>query len=88
MMVWRSGMGGIEFSVYGIYLHCYFQHDGLEKRHGWYLDRVEVQCMLTYKVWVFSCKNWLSMHHGDFRTKLDLEATEKERHARGKEIAL
>ncbi|XP_076463551.1 lipoxygenase homology domain-containing protein 1-like [Babylonia areolata] len=54
------------------------EHDGLEKRHGWYVDRVEVQCMQTQKTWVFVCKNWLSMHHGDFRIKRDLEATERQ----------
>ncbi|KAK7506931.1 hypothetical protein BaRGS_00001782 [Batillaria attramentaria] len=55
------------------------EHDGLEKRHSWYLDRLEIQCMDTKRVWIFTCKNWLSMHHGDFRIKRDLEPKEKEK---------
>ena len=47
------------------------------------MDRVEVQCMLTNRVWVFDCKNWLCMHRGDYRTRRDLEAQEKERVVRG-----
>ncbi|KAL8610436.1 hypothetical protein ACOMHN_035153 [Nucella lapillus] len=64
------------------------EHDGLEKRHGWYVNRVEVQCMQTRRVWVFLCKNWLSMHHGDFRIKRDLEATEREHVTREFEVTV
>ena len=39
--------------------------------------------MQTSRVWVFRCKNWLCMHRGDYRTRRDLEAQEKERVVKG-----
>ncbi|XP_041351730.1 lipoxygenase homology domain-containing protein 1-like [Gigantopelta aegis] len=59
------------------------EHDGLQKRHSWYLEKVEVTNLKTDRTWVFVCKNWLSLHKGDYRKKRDLEAQEKERKLRG-----
>ncbi|XP_025105054.1 lipoxygenase homology domain-containing protein 1-like isoform X1 [Pomacea canaliculata] len=72
----------------GNLLYLTVEHDGLEKRHGWYVDHIEIQCMLTKHVWLFMCKNWLSMHHGDFRIKRDLEATKKKEIVREFEVTV
>ena len=54
------------------------QHDGLEKKHGWYLERIEITDMETELTWVFWCKNWLSLHIKDYQIRRDLYAKEKE----------
>ncbi|XP_005090790.1 lipoxygenase homology domain-containing protein 1 isoform X2 [Aplysia californica] len=55
------------------------EHDGLEKRHSWYCEKVEITCMKTHRQWVFTCKNWLSLHHGDYSIRRDLLANQVER---------
>ncbi|KAL8618371.1 hypothetical protein ACOMHN_047443 [Nucella lapillus] len=55
------------------------EHDGLEQRHSWHLERVEVQCMESRRVWAFPCRSWLSLHNGDATLRRDLPATLKER---------
>ncbi|KAK3786274.1 hypothetical protein RRG08_002018 [Elysia crispata] len=55
------------------------EHDGLEKRHSWFCEKVEVTCMKTLQHWVFLCENWLSMHQGDYMTRRDLRASYVER---------
>ncbi|XP_076443096.1 uncharacterized protein LOC143281715 [Babylonia areolata] len=64
------------------------EHDGVEKRHGWFLERVEVQCMATRRVWAFPCKNWLSLHQGDTTLTRNLQAAVKESVVREFEVAV
>ncbi|KAK3093954.1 hypothetical protein FSP39_022228 [Pinctada imbricata] len=54
------------------------EHDGLEKKHGWYLERIEITDMETSMVWIFWCKNWLSLHIKDYQISRDLYGKEKE----------
>ncbi|ESO86828.1 hypothetical protein LOTGIDRAFT_166832 [Lottia gigantea] len=55
------------------------EHDGLEKRHSLYIEKIEVTDMQTDLTWMFMCKNWLSLHFGDYCLRRDLEAQQKER---------
>ncbi|GFN94528.1 lipoxygenase-like protein domain-containing protein 1 [Plakobranchus ocellatus] len=55
------------------------EHDGVEKRHSWFCEKVEVTCMKTLQHWVFHCDSWLSLHHGDYMTRRDLRANYVER---------
>lgn len=55
------------------------EHDGFEKRHSWFCEKVEVTCMKSLHHWVFVCDNWLSLHHGDYMTRRDLRASYVER---------
>ncbi|XP_050407500.2 lipoxygenase homology domain-containing protein 1 isoform X2 [Patella vulgata] len=64
------------------------EHDGFEKRHGLYLDKIEVTDMMNELTWVFVCKNWLSLHHGDFCIRRDLEAVQKEQVVKEYEITM
>lgn len=54
------------------------EHDGLLKKHGWYLEKINVTDMKTGQEWIFYCKNWLSLHEPDYRIKRDLIAEEKQ----------
>ena len=49
------------------------QHDGIEKKHAWFLEHVEVTNMKTEQVWLFMCKNWISLFHGDMSLKKVLQ---------------
>lgn len=63
------------------YIICHLlfvQHDGLLKKHGWYLEKINVTDMKTGQEWIFYCKNWLSLHEPDYRIKRDLIAEEKQ----------
>ncbi|KAK3589063.1 hypothetical protein CHS0354_008713 [Potamilus streckersoni] len=37
------------------------EHDGEEKKHAWYLDKVEITDVKALKTWVFNCQNWISI---------------------------
>ncbi|XP_071080056.1 lipoxygenase homology domain-containing protein 1-like isoform X1 [Haliotis cracherodii] len=64
------------------------EHDGLEKKHAWYLEHIVVTNMLTDQSWMFVCNNWLSLHHSDFRIKRDIEAALKEKVERELEVTV
>ncbi|KAJ8309048.1 hypothetical protein KUTeg_013922 [Tegillarca granosa] len=54
------------------------EHDGLEKKHGWYLDRIEITEIRFDQTWIFLCNQWLSMHIKDYQIKRDLIGKERE----------
>ncbi|XP_067681544.1 lipoxygenase homology domain-containing protein 1-like [Haliotis asinina] len=64
------------------------EHDGLEKKHAWFLEHIVVTNMLTDQSWMFVCNNWLSLHHADFRIKRDIQASLKEKVERELEITV
>ncbi len=57
---------------------CRHQIDGLEKRHSWLLDEIEVKDMSSEDVWIFPCGEWLSLYAGDGIVKRRLRAHLKE----------
>ncbi|XP_060083712.1 lipoxygenase homology domain-containing protein 1-like [Ylistrum balloti] len=48
------------------------EHDGLEKKHSWYLEKINVTDMKTGQMWTFFCQKWLSIHIPDYCIKRDL----------------
>ncbi|XP_033736341.1 lipoxygenase homology domain-containing protein 1-like isoform X2 [Pecten maximus] len=54
------------------------EHDGMEKKHSWYLEKINVTDMKTGQEWTFYCKNWLSLHIPDYCMKRDLMGEEKQ----------
>ena len=50
------------------------QHDGLEKKHSWLLDEIEVTNLGTEEKWGFPCQAWLSLFLADHRVKRELRA--------------
>ena len=55
-------------------LHVFlpFQHDGIRKEDGWYLQEVEIVNTRRNKSWLFVCNQWLSVYHGDGQSKREL----------------
>ena len=60
-----------------------FQHDGLEKKHSWLLDEVEVCDVAARQVYIFTFRQWLSLHVGDCSNKVELPAQAVEKFQRG-----
>ena len=61
------------------------QHDGLEKRHSWFLEFIEVTHLLSKKTWIFKCSQWLSLFESDCQLSRDLKALDKDKYGkRGK----
>ncbi|XP_069117526.1 lipoxygenase homology domain-containing protein 1-like [Argopecten irradians] len=54
------------------------EHDGMEKKHSWYVEKINVTDMKTGQEWTFYCKNWLSLHIPDYCIKRDLMGEEKQ----------
>ncbi|KAL3873928.1 hypothetical protein ACJMK2_037005 [Sinanodonta woodiana] len=51
------------------------QHDGEEKKHAWYLDKVEITDVKALKTWVFNCQNWISIFEKPYYSNsIDLTA--------------
>lgn len=46
-----------------------FQHDGIRKEDGWFLQEVEIVNTKRKKSWLFMCNTWLSLHHTDGHSK-------------------
>ena len=74
--------GHSNFLCYGrrvwIDLELTFQHDGLTKAGGWFLDQVEIVKRIPKtgkeKSWIFACSQWLSLHMGDCQISRELHA--------------
>ncbi|KAL5009405.1 hypothetical protein ScPMuIL_014986 [Solemya velum] len=54
------------------------EHDGVEEKHSWFLDKIEVTDMKTLLTWEFLCGQWFSLHIRDYRIQRDLLAKFKE----------
>ena len=50
----------------------------MEKKHSWLLDEIEIKDMASEIIWVFPCKQWLSLYIGDRVLKMQLKAYVKE----------
>lgn len=64
------------------------QHDGLEKKHAWFLEKIDITDMQTTQTWTFSCRNWLSLHIKDYRIKRDLIGRTEEKVQEGMSLRL
>ncbi|XP_074659812.1 lipoxygenase homology domain-containing protein 1-like [Tubulanus polymorphus] len=53
---------------------CVIEHDGLEKKHSWFLESVEVVNVTTGTSWMFLCQQWLSLHEADCQLSRELFA--------------
>jgi hypothetical protein len=50
------------------------QHDGIERKQGWFLLEILVKNTRNKKVWTFPCFQWLSLFEGDCQIKRQLLA--------------
>ncbi|XP_059845764.1 lipoxygenase homology domain-containing protein 1 [Hypanus sabinus] len=41
------------------------EHNGLEKRHAWYVEDVSITSTIRKKTWRIPCRSWLSLFHND-----------------------
>ncbi|XP_062503862.1 lipoxygenase homology domain-containing protein 1-like isoform X2 [Corticium candelabrum] len=48
------------------------EHDGLEDRHSWYLEEVQLTNTVNNKSWHFVCRQWLSLYNSDCQLSRDL----------------
>lgn len=51
------------------------EHDGTEVSSSWFLENITVTNTKTKKITSFDCNEWLSLHHGLYRTKVQLFPT-------------
>lgn len=45
------------------------QHDGRERKQGWFLDEIQVTNPQKSKSWTFPCYQWLSLYESDCQVK-------------------
>lgn len=56
------------------------EHDGIDRKQGWYLEEVMVKNQKTKKTWIFPCQSWLSLYESDCQVKRILKpASEDQR---------
>ena len=48
------------------------EHDGLEKRDGWFVEYVEITNVTRAYTWYFKCHDWLSAYRSDGKISRDL----------------
>ena len=57
---------------------CVFQHDGIERKHLWQVESVEVTNLSTETSWIFRCGQVLSLWKPGIGLKVILNAELKE----------
>ena len=57
-----------------MYCFYFYQHDGLEKKDGWFLEEVQITNMDSKKSWLFPCSKWLSLFESDCQLSRELKA--------------
>lgn len=58
----------------GDLLQLTVEHDGRERKQGWFLEEVLVTNVRTAQTWHFPCHQWLSAYESDCRTTRHLKA--------------
>ncbi|RDD42008.1 Lipoxygenase homology domain-containing protein 1 [Trichoplax sp. H2] len=53
------------------------EHDGNEKRHGWFLEEITLTNIQSKKSWLFPCHKWLSKYEGDRKLCYELKPLAK-----------
>ena len=59
----------------GALTHIVVEHDGNEVNSSWFLQNVSVTNTKTNRTWIFECNDWLSLHYGLGKTKIQLAAS-------------
>ncbi|XP_077979346.1 lipoxygenase homology domain-containing protein 1-like [Glandiceps talaboti] len=58
------------------------EHDGLEKRQGWFVEEVVVTNLHNGKCWIFPCNQWLSLFEGDCQLSRELRALDGKKYGK------
>ena len=62
-------------ALLGVFImNVLLQHDGLEKKHSWFVEMITVTVVATGEMYLFPCKQWLSLYVGDMQLKKTLQA--------------
>lgn len=49
------------------------QHDGRERKQGWFLDEIQVTNPRKPQTWTFPCYQWLSLYESDCQVRRSLK---------------
>ena len=79
---WRKVHQVCEFDTQSIHRFTH-QHDGLEKKDSWFLEDIEVLDVTGSQMYVFLCRQWLSLHVGDCAVRRELRAQALEKYQKG-----
>ncbi|XP_070566658.1 lipoxygenase homology domain-containing protein 1-like isoform X2 [Ptychodera flava] len=60
----------------------HIEHDGLERRHSWFLEEVVVTNVNTGKSWIFPCNQWLSLFESDCQLSRELRALDGKKYGK------
>ena len=52
-----------------IILFLPLQHDGRERKQGWFLDEIQVTNPRKPQTWTFPCYQWLSLYESDCQVR-------------------
>ena len=55
--------------------HIIIEHDGKDIHSSWYLQEILVTNTRTHRSWLFDCNDWLSLHHGIGKNRIQLLPT-------------
>ena len=55
--------------------HIIIEHDGKDIHSSWYLQEILVINTRTHRSWLFDCNDWLSLHHGIGKNRIQLLPT-------------
>ena len=55
--------------------HIVVEHDGKDIHSSWYLQEILVTNTKTHRSWLFDCNDWLSLHHGIGKNRIQLLPT-------------
>ncbi|XP_063957148.1 lipoxygenase homology domain-containing protein 1-like [Lytechinus pictus] len=58
------------------------EHDGLEKKQGWFLESIEVTQLTSKKTWIFPCSQWLSLFESDCQLSRELKALDAKKYGK------
>ncbi|KAJ8050374.1 Lipoxygenase-likey domain-containing protein 1 [Holothuria leucospilota] len=58
------------------------EHDGLEKRHSWFLESIAVTNLSTKQTWTFPCNQWLSLFESDCQLSRTLDAVDNKKYGK------
>ncbi|XP_071500737.1 lipoxygenase homology domain-containing protein 1-like [Diadema antillarum] len=90
----NSGLPGVKFSrnstkTFKLKSHdlgdlksLVVEHDGLEKKDGWFLESIEVTHMPSKKSWIFPCTQWLSLFESDCQLSRELKALDAKKYGK------
>ncbi|KAL9979179.1 hypothetical protein ACROYT_G016801 [Oculina patagonica] len=57
----------------GELIQLIIQHDGRERKQGWFLDEIQVTNPRKKQTWTFPCHQWLSLYESDCQVRRSLK---------------